>query len=563
MKKMYRNLREKQIIKLCRTIGMISILLFPFLWVEAGNSAEQDELTYSMIQGDNLWNITERYLDKGFHYWNSLIRLNKITNPKNMPPGTKVRIPLRWLKIDPATVKVRDVYGEVEYIEAQQTAPQSLNSSVLLKGGDQIIVGEGGNVVLEFSDQSRLLLGSGSRMELVQVNKFSDSGLADSRMKLQKGRTETRVKTKNTRFQIKTPSANTTVRGTDFRVTVDQENPNLSRIEVLEGSVNTDSSSGERDVRAGFGTSVIKGEAPRSLVKLLSVPEIHSPPNYSRELPVDIKWENIDGAEKYRIHIYKAAGEQTLLIDQVISTSRFNTSALEDDNYIIRVRAIDTNGLEGKNAERTLQLDARPQPPLPITPGADETVRTDLPEFGWSTPTGSTGYHFQLSEHSDLSSSLIDSMEFTGTQFTPEQLTPGKYFWRMATFAGTKKGPFGQIQSFTLQPAPKAPDLSKMSTEGDESNITLRWQAGTPGQQYKIQLATDPDFKKILAEELLQQPEFTTERSTQLVHLRIKVIDVDGFEGDWSPAQQIEPLPLPWYYIFIPTIPFIIGILAL
>ncbi|MBU1232003.1 MAG: FecR domain-containing protein [Proteobacteria bacterium] len=540
------------------SLSRITWTLLLFILLSGGaNAAEQDEWTYSMVRGDNLWNITERYLDGDFRYWNSLIRLNKVTDPKHMPPGSKVRIPLRWLKIDPATVQVLDIHGKVQYIEAQQAEARDLTASTHLKDGDQVMVDEGANVVLQFVDQSRLFLGSGSRVELDRVRKFSNSGLADSKVDLQKGRSESKVKTRNSRFQIKTPSANTAVRGTDFRVTVDQEDPNLSRIEVLGGIVKTSNSDGARDVTAGFGTTVTKGEGPGSLVRLLSTPEILSPPNYSRKLPVDIKWQKVDGAEKYRVQIHSAEGEQTLLVDEVLSIPRFNSSALEDGDYIIGVRAIDANGLEGKNAERILKLDARPQPPLAISPKDGEIVRTVLPTFEWSTPTGGTGYHFQLSEYPDLSSPVIDSTEVTGTRLNPEQLSPGTYYWHLATFADTKKGPFSPIWNFILRPAPKAPDLSEMSTEENETNITLHWQAGTTGQQYKIQLAEDPGFQKILQAEQLLQPELAMERPANLVYFRVKVIDIDGFEGDWSPAQQIKPPPAPWYYVIMPIIPFL------
>lgn len=542
----------------CSLNRVAAALVLLILWSGGVKAGEEDEWTYSMVRGDNLWNITARYLDGGFRYWNALIRLNKVSDAEHMPPGSKVRIPLRWLKIEPATVRVRDIHGKVEYVEARQTEARALTGSTHLKDGDQVVVGEGANVVLEFVDQSRLFLGSGSRMGLGWVRKFSRSGLADNMVDLQEGRSESKVKTENTRFQIKTPSANTTVRGTDFRVTVAQENSEVSRVEVLGGIVHTSSSGGARDVRAGFGTTVAKGEAPRSLVKLLAAPEIVSPADYSRDLPVDIKWQKIAGAELYRIQIHRAEEEQTLLIDAVISAARFNTSALEDDEYIIRVRGIDANGLEGKDAEQMLELDARPRPPLAITPKDDSTVRTLLPDFEWSTPTGGTGYHFQLSEYPDLSSPVIDSTEFTATRFTPDHLTPGLYYWRLATFADSKKGPFSPIWSFTLRPAPKAPDLSQMSIEEDEINMTLHWQAGSPGQQYKIQLAEDPDFQKIVAEQQLSQAELVMERPLKRIYFRVKVIERDGFEGDWSPAQQIEAPPNPWYYVFIPMIPFLL-----
>lgn len=536
------------------------ILLLPFLWVSGSNAAEQDEWIYSMTRGDNLWNITERYFDEGFRYWNSLIRLNKVTDPRHMPPGTKVRIPLRWLKSDPAVVVVRDMYGTVHYIEAGQTKPRQLIGSTILHKGNQIVVGENSNVVLEFADASSLFLGSESRMKLLRTKKISNSGLADSKVELLGGRTESKVHKKNSRFQIKTPSANTAVRGTDFRVAIDRDNPALSQVEVLSGTVGVSGGTSERNVKAGFGTTISQGNAPMPPIKLLPPPVIYTPSAYSRKLPVDIKWQKINGAQGYRVLIREAEGKQTLFIDEVIPIARINTSALEDDKYTIGVRAIDDNGLEGKETVYTFELDARPQPPLAISPQDGEIVRTDLPEFEWSTPIEGTGYHFQLSANSDLSSPLVDSTEFTKTPYTPEQLAPGTYYWRLATLSKTKEGPFGMVSSFTLRPSPEAPEVA---AEGDDENITLRWQPGTSGQQYKAQLSENQEFKKILSEELLQQAAWSMKRPEQIVYFRVRVIDVDGFEGDWSLVQQIMPPPDPWYYGLIPFIPVVIGLFVL
>ena len=289
------------------------ILVLPFLWVSGSNGAEQDEWIYTMTRGDNLWNITERYFDEGFRYWDSLIQLNKVTDPKHMLPGTKVRIPLRWLKSNPAEVVVRVMHGTVHYIEAGQTKPRQLIGSTTLHKGDQVVVGEGSNVVLEFADTSTLFMGSDSRMELLQANKFSNSGLADSKVELLGGRTESKVHKKNSRFQIKTPSANTAVRGTDFRVAINRDNPAVSQVEVLSGTVGVSGGKSERNIKAGFGTTISQGEAPLPPIQLLAAPEIYTPAAYSRKLPVDIKWQEIKGARGYRVLIREAEGKQGCL----------------------------------------------------------------------------------------------------------------------------------------------------------------------------------------------------------------------------------------------------------
>ncbi len=525
---------------------LLSLLLFSLAtaWACNSHAAEQEEWTYSMAPGDNLWTITTRYLNDGVRYWKALIRLNKITDPLHMPPGTKLRIPLQWLKVEQAIVLVRDVYGNATFTGEQQASPKALKTGMILAAGDQVMVGEGANVLLEFADLSRLFLSSKSQVKLTSIKKLSSSGLADSQVKLIQGRVENSVKTKNTRFQITTPSANTAVRGTSFRVAVDQSNTNISRVEVLKGVVNTRGSGSEQAIKAGFGTTVARGEAPRPPVRLLPPPEINEPSSYSRKLPVDIKWQMIAGAKNYRIQIREAAEEQTVVIDETTSMVRFSTNLLEDGHFIIAVRAIDSAGLEGKNAERALHLDARPQPPLAISPKANETVRTELISFEWTSPPQGESYHFLLAENQDLSSPVIDTV-LTRTHYSLKQLSPGTYYWRLSTLAGTEEGPYGQSHKFTLRPTPKAPAVL---TESTKSHVFLRWQAGAPGQKYKVQLSSDSVFSKVGQEEQLLQAEWTIKRPKKTIYFRVRVIDIDGFEGDWSPAQKIALLPDPWYY---------------
>ena len=49
-------------------------------------------------------------------------------------------------------------------------------------------------MVLEYVDGSTLIIGRNTSVTLRRVNKFSDSGLADSEVRIDSGRTENRVK---------------------------------------------------------------------------------------------------------------------------------------------------------------------------------------------------------------------------------------------------------------------------------------------------------------------------------------------------------------------------------
>lgn len=66
-----------------------------------------------MQSGDNPWSLTERYL-AGIKYWPRIQTLNRIADPEHMPPGTRLRIPVEWLRRVDAIAKVTTVHGTAD-----------------------------------------------------------------------------------------------------------------------------------------------------------------------------------------------------------------------------------------------------------------------------------------------------------------------------------------------------------------------------------------------------------------------------------------------------------------
>lgn len=90
-----------------------------------------------------------------------------------------------------------------------------------LYAGDEIKSENDAFVTVEFPDKSRMRLQDNSHVRINEMKVFGDYGLVDTLIELQQGRTENSVPPKSeigTRFRIKTPSAVSSVRGTDFRV---------------------------------------------------------------------------------------------------------------------------------------------------------------------------------------------------------------------------------------------------------------------------------------------------------------------------------------------------------
>ena len=527
-------------------LSAASAMLLLTLW-QGNLLAEEATWRYSLSPGDNPWSITERFL-KGMQYWQPLLRLNNIEQPRLLPPGTELSIPLRWLKTEAANTRVKEAAGDASYISAADGETRPLQPDTLLTAGDRIAIGERGSAVLEYTDGTTLFLGSNTAVNLQRVDKFSDSGLADNEVKLEAGRTENRVTTRGTRFEISTPSASTAVRGTQFRTSVDRQESGLSRVEVLAGSVVVGGAGKNRNVRAGFGTTVRQGEPPAPPSRLLPEPEIELPTGQSRAFPLEIRWLAVKGAGHYRLQI-KAAGSATPLLDEVTTRTGLSTDALDDGRYTLALRAIDKAGLEDREQLLELLLDAQPQPPLAVTPQVDQVVRSELPAFEWTRPLGGSSVHFQLTVDPQAKP-LLDMRDYPGTRFTPDTLQPGSYFWRLATRNEAEEGPWSEYQPFTLKPAPGEPEVS---SEGDGQHIRLRWPTAGEGRRYRVQLAARDDFNPVTEEQVLDQPFWEAERPPMLSYFRVRVIDTDAYEGAWSATQIIDPAQQPWYLFVIPT----------
>ncbi len=319
-------------------------LLFAF-WATLASAAQDDEWVYSLKKGDNVWNIAARFL---LHqdYWRDLVKLNNIREPAKMKPGSRIRIPLYWLKVEPADIRVVNINGEADLIGVNGTH-QALSASMRLHKGDRVRVGEGSSVLLEFADGTRQVLSSNTEIELVRVNRFGDSGLADTTVRVVQGRAENTVPTKGTRFQINTPSANTSVRGTRFRISVPEDQPVLSRVEVVGGNVHVAGDKGKTELPAGYGTLVEKGKAPSKAVKLLPAPKINDTLSEARYLPLKVAWEPVAGAKAYRVQIAQSNGEAAPVMVATVDDSHLTISDLPNGNYRLRVRGIDPMGLEG------------------------------------------------------------------------------------------------------------------------------------------------------------------------------------------------------------------------
>ncbi|MBK8173917.1 MAG: FecR domain-containing protein [Rhodospirillales bacterium] len=511
------------------------------------------EWLYTVRPGDNIWLISEFYL-RDTSFWRALQKLNAIADPLHLLPGEKLRIPVAWLKIQPVPVRIIATAGDVSALRAPQNDPRPVSTDDLLYAGDEIRTGADGSITVEFADGSRLFLASNSRLVFDLLSAFGQSGMVDSRMRLEYGRNQSTVRPvldAGSRYETWTPAGISAVRGTEFRTSV-AEGGRRMNTEVLRGTVELSAHGSTVKLATGFGARTEQGQQPGRAVRLLPPPKLVDIPAVEERVPIRLQVEPVDGAAAYRLEIAPTAAFTSLLFDRVYPTAVFGGIDLDDGAAVLRVRAIDALGLEGYTSTHDLVVDARPEPPLLMLPQQEGMIFDGKPVFQWTEPDGAVSYHFQLAASDDFAEPLLDNAALTTAGYVPPQtLAPGTYFWRVAvTDRSTEKGPFSDVQRFRVPP----PGPVAEPPESDGDKLLFRWPEGAPGERYRFQVATNRAFDAPIVDVVVDEPRAEMPLPDYgTYYLRVLTLDDQGGVLRQGAVQEINLSP-PWYWLlFIPA----------
>ncbi len=529
-------------------IRLFSILL---ILLYCTPSLAADEWIYSVQPGDNLWTLSKKHL-VSIRYWKELQTLNKVEDPLNIPPGKKLRFPVAWLKSGASVGQLVALAGEVQVIDQRTSKVKQAQKNMILWENDTLKTLAGGSATLQFSDGSKIQLLSNSELKLGSLISYGATGMAETRARLNQGRSQNRVKPKTgpaSRFEISTPSAIAAVRGTEYRITSDPNGE--SKTEVLQGEVGVKSGDEKNVVPKGFGLVSFPHQKPLDPIKLLGPPDLSKVQTTIDRLPFALDIGFIHGAVKYRLQLSDSHEFETLLHDSTYPPGKVNCPDLPDGKYFFRIRGIDENGLEGLDSVLPFVMNAHPLPPLQIAPAAETFVKETTPTFTWSEPQGAASYKFQLAPDELFEQILIDEMAHPATNYTLSfKLNPGIYFWRVATTDNKgKTGPFSDPLPFRRSPS--NPDIS--GSELDNKEMVFRWRKGKHDQKYRCQISSDTEFESIVSDEVVTKPQYSFKNfSYSSYYIRVANIDADGYQGPFSPFQKVVVTTPSYWAWFVP-----------
>ncbi len=163
--------------------------------------------------------------------------------------------------VQTATLTYVSELGEVQPAGSDVWKPAS--SGTLIRSGDRIRTGESSNAVLVFPDRSAIWLGSETDISLAALTYRHDDGRKVIALHQAIGETYNRVQplpSPDSRFEIETPAAVITVRGTEFAVAV--ASSGVTRVTVAKGRVAVTAQGITVEIQAGQATTVEPGHPP-------------------------------------------------------------------------------------------------------------------------------------------------------------------------------------------------------------------------------------------------------------------------------------------------------------
>jgi hypothetical protein len=516
--------------------------------VMGGSALAQAERVYTVQPGDNLYELSRRYLEDPAQ-WRQLQRINRVSDPRRLMPGSTLQIPASLARAQSAVADVLHVAAPVGVQVAPTAASAPLLAGARVGEGAQIDVGEGGFVTLRLADGSLVRLPGGTRARLRELRHAPAAGHVQSRIQLEQGRvdaTVTPLPTPRSRFEVFTPRAVGGVRGTTFGVAVGPGGDLIG--DVREGAIEVRSLAASRGapalVRAGQGARV---GAAVSVASLLAAPDLSSVPDVLEDIArLELPLVRDAGAQAWHVRVSTDEAAQNVVRNATFNEPLARFAGVDDGNYLVSVRALDAQGIPGAQAVRRVVVNARPQAPLLLEPRPGSRAVAPMVELSCTETGGVVGYRFQVARDAAFKDLVAQTPDLDRCQHVVRTLQPGAYLWRVAAVAldaqGQRdQGPFSAPVPFEVIALPPTPDAPRTGSGGADT-LAVAWGASPGGPwTHQLQIARDAAFAQLLDDQRLASPSFTRPMpAAGTYHLRVRQIDAQGLAGAWSASQRLD-----------------------
>lgn len=496
---------------------------------------QSGDWTYTVRPDDDLESISEQLLRQERNA-QDLINYNGISSSRSLTPGDTLRVPLRWLEHRPRPAEATSVVGAAFVYFHLESARQQLDTGQKLNVGDEIRTATG-RALVTLADGSVIRVSPHTRLTFDRLTQYGRTGMADTRMHLEKGRVNTRVETfeeNGSRFEIETPSAVAAVRGTAFSL---ESRDNGTLLEVREGRVAFGNGQNAELVREG--QSAFQGtDGQRTINPLDPAPRITSSPERVTETPIDLGWQGQSDNKRFQVSLFERKKNQWLIRQQT-SRNAINLTDLTDGDYRLRVASIDDNGRRSRASTRDFVVRLQAQAAELKAPSEGATLDSQRPEFTWTRQSENEEARIEVAR-----SGAFDDIVATSDWGRIERarlnqpLKAGEYYWRVLTRRGASSTATSQAKRFTMQPSLDTTRIISTNTIGNQVN--LYWSSVDNAERYQVQVARDAAFNDIVSDIKVDQTETRLKlKPGARYHIRVKGQTSDATTSAWGDSHEI------------------------
>ena len=522
--------------------------------VVAGARAEDPMVEFVVERADTLIGLSSSVLVSPTA-WREVARINRLPDPNRILPGQRLRIPTRLLRSEAVEATLVSVSGDVRRGDAPAVAGASVGE------GQSVQTGPTGSAVIALADGSRVRLPPSSLAQVAASRNYGGrlpaatganapandpSHWFAGTLRLLRGSVEV-FATKVLRakpLEVVTPTAVVGVRGTQYRVGLDDDASGRTRAEVIEGAVRLDAATAAvgADVPTGFGSAIDASAAPPQVVRLLGAPDLSTLPERF-ERPV-VRF-TLGETAPLRVQVASDPGFEKVVSDQQVGAGgEVRIVGLDDAPWFLRARRIDVQGIEGLDASRPFVLKARPEPPAYRTPRANAKQAVGAVEFAWAPNAGAPRARLQVAQDVAFTRIVRDQDDIDAASQRADIAEPGSYHWRLASIRPDgDHGPFGDPQRFDLRPTPEP---AAVAPSADGGLLVFRW-SGRAEDRQQVEFARDAAFTQVVAKSEVGGSEWQLAApvSGGRYYFRYRSIEPDGFVSPYSEKLQVD-VPRDW-----------------
>jgi hypothetical protein len=261
------------------------------------------------------------------------------------------------------------------------------------------------------------------------------------------------------------------------------------------------------------------------------------------------EWDDVPGADEYRIQISNNAGFTSTLANATVTSSTYTRTTDLPFGVTLywRVRSDGVNGPSVWSEVRSLITTNPPSVPTLAAPSNNAKVTGPSPLFNWNDSTLSVGvdfdhYQIQVATDNGFANVVHDNnvAGITNSQDNSAILSPATtYYWRVRAFNTLgHTSAWSTVRSVRIKFA--GPTLTSPSNGATVSDLipTFTWDAVNGATNYTIQVSKNSTFSPLVFSKTATSPTYTHTANLQAgitYYWRVRVRGPNTYgPGDWS-----------------------------